>query len=74
MKKVIEEKEIFININKIGILLILLSLIICICETLYFKSNYLPQSKIELFYDLFSAVLLGGGLSLFIISNIIKYK
>jgi hypothetical protein len=67
-------KEFFIKIKRIGLLLILSSLIFSVLETLYFQSSYLPESRNELFCDLFSSVLLGGGLSLFVISNIVKYK
>ncbi len=48
-----------------GIILFCIGFVFAIIETLYFGSNWFPESKAELACDVISAMVCGGGIALF---------
>lgn len=64
-------------INKLkitGVILIMLSVLFAITETVYFGSNYFPQTKAELLCDFLSAFILGIGAGMEVVATVLYLK
>lgn len=56
----------------VGNILMLIALAFGLAETLYFGSNWQPESKAEFICDWITATLCGGGMAIYIYPIIIK--
>ena len=60
------------KIKKIGIFFVVFGMLFAIVETIYFGSSYLPETKLELFCDIFSSLFIFFGSGLAFTCNILQ--
>ena len=55
--------------KNIGLILFISGMILALAETLYFGGNFTSKSKAESFWDCISAIMVLGGLTLYLQSK-----